>query len=49
MQEVGLLMYLRYVPKCLQFQGGTGPGAAEPDRCITCVLGNASSPRSSPN
>lgn len=37
MQEVGLLMYLRYVPKCLQFQGGTGPRAAEPDRCITCA------------
>lgn len=48
-QKVGLVLYLRYVPKCLQFRGGTGIGVAEPDPCITSVLGNASSPCSSTN
>lgn len=32
-------MYLRHVPECLQFQGGTGIRAAEPDPCITYCWG----------
>lgn len=32
-------MYLRHVPECLQFRGGTGIRAAEPDPCITYCWG----------